>query len=73
MRKSSAYPIFDPLWNHIKELSEVPPHLLKEIEHFFSVYKDLEKKKTGVEGWDDRSAAIRIIEEARQRFRQHAS
>ncbi|MBI2999105.1 MAG: inorganic diphosphatase, partial [Deltaproteobacteria bacterium] len=37
-------------WNHIKELSEVPPHLLKEIEHFFSIYKDLEKKKTRVEG-----------------------
>lgn len=71
--KILCVPIFDPLWNHIKELSEVPPHLLKEIEHFFSVYKDLEKKKTGVEGWDDRSAAIRIIEEARQRFRQHAS
>lgn len=71
--KILCVPIFDPLWNHIKELSEVPPHLLKEIEHFFSIYKDLEKKKTGVEGWDDRSAAIRIIEEARQRFRQHAS
>lgn len=28
-----------------RELSDVPPHQLKEIEHFFSVYKDLEDKK----------------------------
>lgn len=68
--KILCVPIFDPLWNHLKQLSDVPPHLLKEIEHFFSVYKDLEEKKTGVEGWDDREAALRIIEESRQRFRQ---
>lgn len=71
--KILCVPIFDPLWNHLKQLSDVPPHLLKEIEHFFSVYKDLEEKKTGVEGWDDREAAIKIIEESRQRFQQHGS
>ena len=27
-------PVNDPLWNHIGQLSDVPPHLLKEIEHF---------------------------------------
>ena len=47
--KILCVPISDPLWNYIASLSDVPPHLLKEIEHFFSIYKDLEEKKTGVE------------------------
>jgi inorganic pyrophosphatase len=67
--KILCVPVLDPLWNHIESLSDVPPHLLKEIEHFFRVYKDLEEKKVGIEGWDERDAAIRIIEESRQRFR----
>lgn len=67
-QKILCVPIYDPLWNHITRLKEVPPHLLKEIEHFFTVYKDLEQKKTGVEGWEGRAEALRIIEEARQRY-----
>ena len=38
--KILCVPISDPLWNHVERLSDVPPHLLKEIEHFFSIYKD---------------------------------
>lgn len=66
--KILCVPVRDPLWNHIHTLSDVPPHLLKEIEHFFAVYKDLEEKKTGVEGWQDLDAALQIINEARQRY-----
>lgn len=66
--KILCVPIYDPLWNHIHSLSDVPPHLLKEIEHFFSVYKALEKKKTGVEGWRDRDAAIEAIHKSIYRF-----
>ena len=66
--KILCVPVADPLWNYIENLSDVPPHLLKEIEHFFTVYKDLEKKKTGVEGWQDRDSAIKIIEEAQKRY-----
>lgn len=68
--KILCVPVFDPLWNHIRSLSDVPPHLLKEIAHFFSIYKDLEEKKTGVEGWEDRDSALKIIEESRKRFQQ---
>ncbi len=66
--KILCVPVADPFWNYIENLSDVPPHLLKEIEHFFSVYKDLEKKKTGVEGWQDRDSAIKIIREAQKRY-----
>ncbi len=67
--KILSVPLTDPLWNHISDLNGVPPHLTKEIEHFFSVYKDLEEKKVGVEGWDGVDAAIKTIEEAAQRYR----
>jgi inorganic pyrophosphatase len=67
--KILSVPIHDPLWNYIESLSDVPPHLLKEIEHFFSIYKDLEKKKTGVEGWEGREAAIKVIKESQERYK----
>lgn len=68
--KILCVPVKDPLWNHIETLEDVPPHLLKEIEHFFSIYKDLEDKKTGVDGWADLRAARNIIKEARERYLQ---
>jgi inorganic pyrophosphatase len=68
-QKILCVPVYDPLWNHITRLSEVPPHLLKEIEHFFTIYKDLEDKKTGVEGWEGHEAALRVIAEARARYK----
>lgn len=67
-QKILCVPISDPLWNYIASLSDVPPHLLKEIEHFFSIYKDLEEKKTGVEGWEDRDAAMKVIRESQKRY-----
>jgi inorganic pyrophosphatase len=68
--KILCVPLHDPLWNHIEDISSAPPHLLKEIEHFFKVYKELEHKKTGVEGWENRASAIRAIKECRKRFLQ---
>ena len=37
-------PVNEPMWAHIQTLADVPPHLLKEIEHFSTVYRDLEKE-----------------------------
>ncbi len=67
--KILCIPLGDPLWNHIKGLGDVPPHLLKEIEHFFTVYKELEQKKTGVEGWEGLEAALATIEDAQERYK----
>lgn len=66
--KILCVPVNDPLWNYIKSLKDVPPHLLREIEHFFKIYKDLEDKKTGVEGWHEYELAIKAIEQSRIRF-----
>jgi inorganic pyrophosphatase len=54
----------------LNDLSDINPHLLKEIEHFFQVYKDLENKIVDVEGWGDLSEALAIIDECTERFNQ---
>lgn len=68
--KILCVPVHDPLWNHIETLADVPPHLLREIEHFFAVYKDLEEKKTAVEGWANKEVALQVIEESFRRYRE---
>ncbi len=68
--KILCVPIADPMWNYLETLDDVPPHLLLEIEHFFKIYKDLEKKKTGVEGWEgDMDKTYQIIKESQERYR----
>jgi inorganic pyrophosphatase len=66
--KILCVPVHDPQWNWLHKLSDVPEHLLDEIEHFFSIYKDLEMKKTRVKGWEDADAAWVVIERAREAF-----
>jgi inorganic pyrophosphatase len=65
--KILCVPLRDPNWSHVRELHDLLPTLRAEIEHFFSVYKDLEGKPTGTEGFADRSAALEVIEESRRR------
>jgi len=59
-----------PTHAQIKNHTDLAPHVLREIEHFFSVYKELEGKRTEVKGWKDVKEAHRLIEEGHRRFRQ---
>lgn len=66
--KIICVPIKDPVWNIIDTLQDINPHLLNEIEHFFQVYKDLEKKKVDVKGWGTREEAFQIIDDCFARY-----
>ena len=57
----------DPAWLHVQDIDDLQPEYRDEIEHFFQVYKDLEKKKTATRGFGDRVAAFGVIEAARLR------
>jgi inorganic pyrophosphatase len=46
-------PRYSDVWNY----SEIYPHMLKEITHFFAIYKDLEGKRVEVLGWRDAAYA----------------
>ncbi len=58
----------NPRYNDVYNYSEVYPHMLKEIKHFFTIYKDLEGKSVEVKGWRDAAAAREIIVKAQQAF-----
>ena len=59
----------DKRFDHIQELSDVDEFLVKEIEHFFTRYKDLEPGKwVKAEGWADRAAAEAELEASIKRF-----
>ncbi|MBK8792438.1 MAG: inorganic diphosphatase [Holophaga sp.] len=59
----------DPNFAHVKELKDLPPHLLREVEHFFLTYKNLEAKDVHSEGWADRTEALVLIENAIKAYR----
>lgn len=58
----------NPRANDIQNYTDVMSHILREVEHFFSVYKSLEGKKTEVLGWKDRAAAREAIRTSHERF-----
>lgn len=62
--KIIAIPFDDPNYNVYKDISELPKHLFEEMAHFFSVYKELEHKKTAVQEIVDPKTAVDIIEKS---------
>jgi inorganic pyrophosphatase len=68
--KIITVPDSDPRWSHVRDLEHVPKHLLDEIGHFFSIYKDLEGKTVKVEGFGAREDALAEIAKDQQRFRE---
>jgi inorganic pyrophosphatase len=59
----------DPNWDHARDVIDVPKHLLAEISHFFSIYKDLEAgKSTTIEGFEGAAAAWAELEACRERY-----
>lgn len=68
--KLLAVPTNDPRYNDVNSLEDIPAHILKEISHFFQVYKDLENKKTVIEGWKDAAFAEKLYQESIQRHNE---
>lgn len=62
--KVIAVPAGDERWNDTNDITDLPDHLRLELEHFFSVYKDLENKKTAALGWKGSAEALEIIDAA---------
>jgi len=70
--KIICVPLGDPRWKGVDCLDDINNHYLKEIEHFFRVYKDLEQKQVQIQGWDDAKAAMQIIADARERHKKRS-
>lgn len=68
--KVLAVPASDPLYNEYHDLDDVPPHFLREVTHFFTVYKDLEGVRVKPIGWEPRPKALEAIEYAIASYRR---
>ncbi|MGB2128259.1 MAG: inorganic diphosphatase [Flavicella sp.] len=66
--KIICVPVSDPIWSKKKDIYDLNPHRLKEIEHFFQVYKDLEEKKVDTGGWGNAEEAMKIYHECVDRY-----
>lgn len=55
--KIIAVPVDDPRFTNIQDLSDINPHTVKEIEHFYSTYKKLQNKVVEVSGFKGKTDA----------------
>ncbi len=58
----------NPRYKDVHNYSDIYPHILKEIIHFFSIYKDLENKNVEVKGFRDADVAHKVVVKAQQNF-----
>lgn len=66
--KIVAIPFNDPNYNMYTDIDQLPRHIFDEMRHFFTVYKNLEHKATAVDEVTPRENAIRVLEEAIDRY-----
>jgi len=71
--KLLCVPTEDPRQETVANYTDVHPHRLREIEHFFSIYKELEGKQTETRGWMSADEAKQVITSASERFKKTRS
>lgn len=67
--KVLAVPHKDPLFAHIKKLEDVPVHFVREVEFFFTTYKQLEGISVEPLGWASSEEGTAEVRSSVDRFR----
>ena len=67
--KILACPLRDPFFAEVRELDDVPEAFLREVEHFFNTYKQLEGSTVETFGWSPREEGMRAIHESMEVYR----
>ncbi len=67
-QKVLAVPTRNPRYDQIHTMDQIFPHVRREIEHFFTIYKELEGKVTEMQGWGGPPEARKAILDSRQRY-----
>src|SRR6516162_4054631 len=66
--KILGVPHTDPLFAEYQNLRDVPSHFLREVEHFFGTYKQLEGVTTETMGWATAQDAMAEVRASAERF-----
>ncbi len=67
--KVLCVPARDPLFSDYLDIDDIPQHFLKEVAHFFEVYKDLEGARVKSMGWEKAQVAKDAIQRSIQLYR----
>ncbi|PJA89545.1 MAG: inorganic pyrophosphatase [Candidatus Magasanikbacteria bacterium CG_4_9_14_3_um_filter_32_9] len=62
--KIITVPVNDPRWEEVKDLHDINKHTVKEIQHFFETYKQIENKVVEISGWEGRESAIEAVKKS---------
>lgn len=68
--KIICVPVSDPMGDEVLKFSDLNPHIIKEIEHFFRTYKDLENKPVTIGNWGDEQEAEDLVNKAIVRYKE---
>ncbi|MDQ4080865.1 MAG: inorganic diphosphatase [Gemmatimonadota bacterium] len=66
--KILAVPSKDPYYAEYFDIADIPQHFLKEVEHFFHIYKDLEGRRVQTVGWEKSEKAMIVINDSITRY-----
>jgi inorganic pyrophosphatase len=69
--KILGVPNTDPLFAEYRNLRDAPSHFLREVEHFFATYKQLEGVTIETMGWATAQDAIAEVKASAERFLSH--
>lgn len=69
-KKIIAIPYSEPTYMGYTDVKELPKHIFEELKHFFSVYKQLESKKTDVKEIGGPIEAVAVIEKAMENYKK---
>lgn len=69
--KIIGVPANDPRFDHIKDLSDLPPQTKKELSNFWENYSELQPdKKIKIDGWSNQEAAWKTIEDCTKYYQE---
>ncbi len=68
--KILGVPQTDPLFDEIRDVSDVPRHFLREVEHFFLTYKQLEGVAIDSQGWAAAEDGVAEVQASLERGRR---
>jgi inorganic pyrophosphatase len=71
--KIVAVAVDDPAFNHYTEATQLPPHVMIELERFFRDYKILEAKSTEVNQIYDRQQALSVVRQSLDAYRARSA
>ena len=68
--KIIAVPDKDPRWDEVKDLADVNKHTIKEIEHFFLTYKQIQKKEVSIDSIGDKAEAQKAVLKSQELYKE---